>query len=255
MENLIGIGNVINCERIKSHSHTVWEMIYYTDGNVKLSIGDNEYDLSEGIFVCQPPYISHSEVGMNTFNNYFFTVTNYNILPKKLIIIQDTADKAIKHLLQQMYYTSNKKPTNYSLICEAQLNLISQYVISQLNTKSILNPYVEKFAHALLSNASNCDFKITDIKITIPFSFDYFRLLFKKEMGCTPIDYLNRIRISNAKNLLNSNFYQKNLSISTISNMCGFIDPFYFSRCFKKHTGVSPTEWSIINLENNKGDE
>jgi len=248
LENLISIGNVINCEQIGSHSHTVWEMIYYTQGNVKLSIGEEEYELSAGTFVCQPPYESHSEVGLNTFNNYFFTVSNYGILPNKTIIVEDTVDREIMHLVQQMYYTFNTKPTNCSLICEAQLNLISQYVIGQINSKSMVNPYVEKFTLALLSNASNCNFKITDTKIAIPFSFDYFRLLFKKEMGCTPIDYLNKVRISNAKNLLNNNFYQKNLSISTISSMCGFLDPFYFSRSFKKHTGMSPSEWSLMNI-------
>jgi YesN/AraC family two-component response regulator len=247
LKNLISIGNVINCEHINTHSHTIWEMIYYTKGKVKLTVDEKEYELSDGVFVCQPPFLSHSEDGIKTFNNYFFCVSNYDLLPNKLIIVKDTVNKVIKHLIQQMYYTFNTKPTNYALICEAQLNLIVQYVISQISSNNMVNPYVEKFALALLSNASNCNFKISDIVGDIPFSFDYFRLLFKKEMSCTPIDYLNKIRISNAKNLINNRFYQGNLSFATISRMCGFLDPLYFSRSFKKHTGMSPSEWSVMN--------
>jgi AraC-like DNA-binding protein len=247
LKNLINIGEIINCEHIDSHSHTVWEMVYYTKGKVNLTVNEKEYQLSEGVFVCQPPFLSHSEKGVKTFDNYYFNVSNYDLLPNKLIIVEDTVNKVIKYLVQEMYYTFNTRPANYSLMCEAQLNLIVQYVISKINPNNLINPYVEKFTLMLLSNASNCNFRISEIESSVPFSFDYFRLLFKKEMGCTPIDYLNKIRISNAKNLLINSFYQDNLSIATISKLCGFLDPLYFSRSFKNHTGMSPSGWLIMN--------
>ncbi|MBO5347344.1 MAG: helix-turn-helix domain-containing protein, partial [Lachnospiraceae bacterium] len=50
-------------------------------------------------------------------------------------------------------------------------------------------------------------------------------------------------RLSMAKNLLISS----NLPISEISEMIGYDNPLYFSRLFKKHTGMTPTEYKKRN--------
>ena len=53
------------------------------------------------------------------------------------------------------------------------------------------------------------------------------------------VEFKNRLRVENAKlQLLNSN-----LSITKISAKLGFENAFYFSKVFKKYTGVSPTEF------------
>ena len=62
---------------------------------------------------------------------------------------------------------------------------------------------------------------------------------FIKEKGISPLQFLNRTRINYAQKLLLSRNIN-NYKIYEIAEMCGFTDQLYFSRVFKKMTGVSP---------------
>jgi len=68
---------------------------------------------------------------------------------------------------------------------------------------------------------------------------NYFSNLFKQEFGETFIDYLTKIRLKKAKELLEKN----ELSLKEISFMVGYKDPNYFSRVFKKHYQISPSHF------------
>jgi AraC-like DNA-binding protein len=69
----------------------------------------------------------------------------------------------------------------------------------------------------------------------------YLGNIFKKVTGKSTIDYLIDIRINKAKSLLRDGF-----TVSETSKLVGFNDIFYFSRAFKKHEGISPSQY--INL-------
>ena len=70
-------------------------------------------------------------------------------------------------------------------------------------------------------------------------SKDYFLKTFKKVMNVTPQQYYTSLVIDKGRYLLANTAY----SISEISRLCGIEDSFYFSRLFKKHTGISPREY------------
>lgn len=67
-----------------------------------------------------------------------------------------------------------------------------------------------------------------------------FAHLFKAVTGQTPIAYLNRVRIENAKELL----LKTSLPIAEIAERVGFADQNYFGRLFKRQVGLSPTEFA-----------
>jgi AraC-like DNA-binding protein len=67
-------------------------------------------------------------------------------------------------------------------------------------------------------------------------SEDYLSRVFNRELGLSPWEYLNRYRVLQAKALLS----QANESIQTVARQVGFNDGAYFSRVFRKLTGVSP---------------
>lgn len=67
----------------------------------------------------------------------------------------------------------------------------------------------------------------------------YFSSMFKAVMGENFLEYLTRIRMEKAKELLGST----DLKVGQISEMVGYGDSRYFSKLFKKHTGRMPTEY------------
>lgn len=68
-------------------------------------------------------------------------------------------------------------------------------------------------------------------------SKNYFCVQFKKEMRLNLIDYVNQVRIQNAKHLLRETGYMS----CEISDMVGYSDYRYFCTVFKKYTGMTPS--------------
>lgn len=67
----------------------------------------------------------------------------------------------------------------------------------------------------------------------------YFSRIFKEETGETFTAYLSRVRIERSLELLR----RKELRLADIAQLVGFEDQSYFTRVFKKHTGVSPLRY------------
>lgn len=83
------------------------------------------------------------------------------------------------------------------------------------------------------------DISLDEISQELNISSYYFSKLFKEEKGEGFIEYLTRKRVDEAKELLKD----PDKSIKEIGVACGYSDPNYFSRIFKKSTGMTPTEY------------
>ena len=68
----------------------------------------------------------------------------------------------------------------------------------------------------------------------------YISKLFKQYKGISPSKHLTNIRIEKAKELIRSGM---DINIENIASAIGFSDPSYFSRLFRKMTGMLPTEY------------
>jgi AraC-like DNA-binding protein len=67
----------------------------------------------------------------------------------------------------------------------------------------------------------------------------YFRKLFPRVVGCSPIAYIHRLRIAKAKRMLESDYEH----LSAIALSLGYPDIYTFSKAFKKQAGLSPTHY------------
>lgn len=72
----------------------------------------------------------------------------------------------------------------------------------------------------------------------------YLSALFHREVGSTLSEYITRQKINLAMEYLKA----ENLSVTQISQLCGFEDPNYFSRVFKKYTMMSPRQYRKIKI-------
>ena len=71
----------------------------------------------------------------------------------------------------------------------------------------------------------------------------YFSKLFKENVGCPPQEFVIRVRLAKAAELMCSS----NAPISEIAVRCGYSNQFHFSRAFKKHYGIPPQKWRAQN--------
>jgi two-component system response regulator YesN len=88
---------------------------------------------------------------------------------------------------------------------------------------------------------NNYDKKLTlnEVAAALGISPNYLSHLFKKYSDCGFIEYVNQVKIQEAKKIM----AEKNMKIYEIANELGFDNAFYFSKVFKKIEGCSPREY------------
>jgi len=152
----------------------------------------------------------------------------------------------VKGLFTSCYEEWNKKEPGYYL----KVLSIFFHILQLMSTSSIdrfANPDYQKIKPAI--DYIHTHFK--EIELSVPtlcklvnMSDTYFRKLFLQFYETTPIKYINHLRISYAKELIESGYY----TIEQIAYETGFESPKYFSTVFKSITGHTPSahknEWS-----------
>ena len=100
-----------------------------------------------------------------------------------------------------------------------------------------------KITSFILENYLNPDFSVSMLSEKFGISEVHIRRIFRSAAKTSPIRYINYLRIEKAKTLLS----ESSLKVSEIAAEVGFSDSFYFSRLFKKGTGVSPASFRKNN--------
>jgi len=113
--------------------------------------------------------------------------------------------------------------------------LSNQVVVQQENSEP---PAITRAKQFILEHQTE-DLSLGQVAKAVNTSTFYFCKLFKKVTGINFTDYLSRVRIERAKNLL----LNPNLRVSEIAFEVGFQSLTHFNRVFKKILGQSPTEY------------
>ncbi len=90
------------------------------------------------------------------------------------------------------------------------------------------------------------DISLRKVSGIFAYSQKYFSHIFKDNIGTGFCEYVNEKRMERAKSLITDSGITE---VSRLSELCGFTDPLYFSKVFKKHIGVSPS----IYIKNKDG--
>lgn len=99
---------------------------------------------------------------------------------------------------------------------------------------------VHKVNDFLAENLGDCTINLDAVAEPIGMSAAYVSRIYKLSSGMTISEALNRLRINKAKELLRS---QKQLTVAQIAEITGFTSNTYFSRAFKRDTGMTPNEY------------
>ena len=94
-------------------------------------------------------------------------------------------------------------------------------------------------AIALIDADLTADLSLHALATAQNISDGYLSSLFRRETGQTLTQFVNERRMKAASRLLTTT----KLQIQTVAQHCGIVDVHYFSRLFKKHTGMTPLEY------------
>ncbi len=131
--------------------------------------------------------------------------------------------------------------SNTDLLCEGLLLYALGFLCREKAEKVLFSK-----PNNLLKAKEYVDMNYTDAELTLQsvsdlFSYNpkYFSSAFKKLVRTNFSDYLHKRRLNHALMLMGSGI----TNVTNLAELCGYKDPLYFSRSFKKHFGCSPTLW------------
>ena len=145
-------------------------------------------------------------------------------------------------ILKEMLVSKNKFfETVYTSMITT---ILAQWIRASVSQKTVTPQWLTE----LLPKFNNLNFvqkNITQIARETGFSLPYFSTQFKKHLGISAIEYLNKKRVHLAKDLLTK---ESSLRILDISGMLGFENPSTFSKHFLQEFKQTPKEYRKTSI-------
>jgi two-component system response regulator YesN len=91
-------------------------------------------------------------------------------------------------------------------------------------------------------NYSDENLSLQEVAKHVHISSSYLSTMFKKEKNENFIDYLTKVRMQKAQELLRNT----TMKAYEVARVVGYGNPQYFSLCFKKYTGYSPLQFKNV---------
>lgn len=144
----------------------------------------------------------------------------------------------IAHAAEKLLHSYQKGSIYGSLSCLYSIlektETADRYV--SLREKQLLEPVMAY----LQAHLTEPELDVGSLAALAGVSQVYLRRVFKKQQGLSPAGFVLHRRLQLAQQLLLSG---EQLTMAQVAAMCGFRDPLYFSRVFKRQLGLSPTEY------------
>ena len=224
------------------HSHKHWEIFYCLEkrGSIKLA---NEEILTylPNQIVLIPPNTLHTTISDGKKSLLSLILLNWHPNHNDVLILNDNGDAELKQLLIMCHRFYNNTDSVYTSLVASTTQVIVD-LLQSISGCEQLPQHVQTLENYIITHFSDTDFDLNDAVLHTGLCMDYARRLFLKHKGLSLLQFLMHTRLNNAERLLNST----NLPIIEVSMLCGFADPLYFSRIFKKKIGMSPHNYSTF---------
>lgn len=250
MNNIIYAGKHALTMTVSRHAHANLELIYCLSGDGQLIFDRQTLDYHQGDIAIIPPMMPHSNISKEGFTNIHLNLADSTLTNKEPIIIPSDENGYLLNAFSAAFFFYSGDPVQRAALLPAYGNLIATFIASH-HPSGEKNEIVGRIQHNIIHNFSDCNYDLGKYLHSLPFSYDYLIKLFKKELGVTPHKYLTDKRLRAAADWLT---ISQGNNISEIAHICGFKEPLYFSRLFKKKYGVSPSFYTPENQEDHTTD-
>ena len=233
-----------------------YQLLYIADGCVHFYFDGVEKIVSKGNMVLFRPgeaqiYSMYAADKPETYWVHFTgsdvgSLLNYYQMPRNENIFFTGISADYQWLYRQMIQELQLQRANYDDLLKMNLQhiflIIGRYLQEKTNVGTDMLDEIERATHFFNDNY-NKHIVIGDYAKERGMTANWFIQSFRKITKFTPVQYILNLRMTNAMNLIDNTNY----NMTQIAAAVGYDNSMYFSRVFKKHTGMTPTEYKHRN--------
>ena len=222
-----------------------YSLAIVTNGNGVLHTDFGDFEITKGdhflIFSAKPYYIEN----VQDLNYIYITFIGQRVpsLIERLSISPSNPvfkgyNETVDRWKENLERATNE---NVDLLCEGML----LEALSSLCKKGEEEKYLDKANNILLlkqyvdTHYTDSDLNLTTLSRKFSYNSKYISTAFKKMVHSNFSTYLTDRRLEHAISLINSGI----TNVKELSDMCGYLDPMYFSKAFKQKYGLSPKKY------------
>lgn len=184
-------------------------------------------------------YVTTNKININYMKNFYYTtlssINNIRISVSAIEVDKKHEEgKDIASLLKLIEKSESADELN-SLLEDVAVRIAEK--VNNFNNKSI--KLILRKAIDYIQEHYNEQVTLNEVAENIYVSTFYISRMFKKELGKSFVDFLNDVRIEKSKELLKDVKYKT----YEVAEIVGIPDPHYFSKLFKKYSGMTPSEY------------
>ncbi|WPX08375.1 AraC family transcriptional regulator [Anaerocellum danielii] len=258
-----------NSWKMDYNVHDSYELIFVKKGNIDFWVENEKIELKAGDLLIIKPYTRH-KFEVSSSSKAEFVVMGFYLKPESRAKVDKLKEiygflKVLESVPNRFYFFHVHKKSSIffcleSILREAKENKNSIllyikclelfiYITREIDNLEMIKNYdyslIAKHIKEYIDNNYMEDIKMGDIAKKFFISESSLSRIFKNHFGVLPKEYLLSKRIQKAKEYLSIS----NLKISNIAMMCGFSSLQRFNDIFKKYTGLSPTQYRKLILQ------
>lgn len=230
-----------------------YQIIYITKGYGEFTSGDKKYNVIPGSILLLFPGVRHSykpkfEVGWTEYwvgfqGSYFKNLIEEGVISIRKPIYYIGYHHTLLSLFLSIFDEVKRQKPLYQFRIGSKIMMLLAEVLSYAKLEvqhDQSHAIVERAKHIFNSHVYGF-IEVDAVANEIGISRSYLCEVFKSYTDMTPYQYFIHTKINKAKELLEIG----ESSIKEVAFELGFEDQYYFSRLFKKKTGVPPSQWTV----------
>ncbi len=258
-ENLISVNSCGYYKMVKRpHFDTIrlngrldYQLLYVAKGSANFTVHGQDHTVSEGSIVIyhpQQPQLYSYNLSQNT-EVYWLHFSGAGIndridrlgfknSPFYRVGVKNAYIEIFEKIIKELQLRAEHFLELSDLYALELLSLMSRNLSSNSLNPYRVNELIQNVIELINKNFQKKQ-SVNEYAKLCSMSTCWFINSFRAYTGITPQQYITNIRISKAKELL----AYSSFNITEIASIVGYENPFYFSRIFKKSTGLSPREY------------
>ena len=251
----------------KSEEHDFWELVYVDKGELEVEANNEKITLGREECVFHKPGERHIHRANGVLSPNYFVIcfvcnSKYmKVFEGKRFKLSEKQKKYMSNILEESSHvfdirwnSTKEKKLKVSLdepiggqqmikTCIEQLLILllrqESGNIDLLKGQPIEGENIARKMKRSLDDSAYKDFNVDEFCREMGYSKSYLSRIFKKEYGYTIHNYVDILKMREAKSLIREHIY----NFTEISDMLCYSNPLYFSKVFKRIMGMTPTEY------------